>query len=179
MTYTLGKLPNRSNYSSTRQPKSTVSFDGIPAITEQEYKVQKLYKEGQMRSLDLAILDKTLLAKAWDVESAAEKVKQRQIDYNIQSTKTDTFDVKKLIADVGYQQEQTRLYLTEERHSQLEDQLSFEQARTNQERDFMTIQGNTRHLQIEEARLSLTQLQAGLKARYATDFAVLEGIFVE
>ncbi len=178
MTYTLG-ASLQPKFSSTRQKLSSVSFEGVESITEHDYNLKKQHKEGQMRSLDLAIMDNKLLAKSWDVAASGEKVKQRQINYNIESTKTDIADVKQLIADVSYEQEQTRLSLTQEKHSQLQDKLMFEQASSVQEREMMTIQGNTRHLQIEESRLNLTQLQASLKSRYATDFDVLDGIFIE
>ncbi len=178
MTYTLGSSL-QPKFSSTRQKLSSVSFEGVESITEHDYNLKKQHKEGQMRSLDLAIMDNKLLAKSWDVAASGEKVKQRQINYNIESTKTDIADVKQLIADVSYEQEQTRLSLTQEKHSQLQDKLMFEQASSVQEREMMTIQGNTRHLQIEESRLNLTQLQASLKSRYATDFDVLDGIFIE
>ncbi len=178
MTYTLG-ASLQPKFSSTRQKLSSVSFEGVESITEHDYNLKKQHKEGQMRSLDLAIMDNKLLAKSWDVAASGEKVKQRQINYNIESTKTDTADVKQLIADVGYEQEQTRLSLAQEKHSQLQDKFMFEQASSVQEREMMTIQGNTRHLQIEESRLNLTQLQASLKSRYATDFDVLDGIFIE
>lgn len=175
MSYKLGK-PLKS---SARQRVSSVSFADTPSITEQEFKTQKLYKEGQMRSLDLKILDKGLEAKAWDVEATSEKINQRRVNYQIEAAKTDVTDIKLMTAEVGYDQEQAKLYIEQEKLTQLEDKLAFEQASTVQGRDMMTIQGNTRHLQIEEARLNFTQLQAGLKARYATDFDVLEGIFVD
>ncbi|NET47096.1 hypothetical protein [Okeania sp. SIO2B3] len=180
MTYTLGSSV-KPKFSSTRQRLSSVSFEGVESITKHDYDLQKQHKEGQMRSLDLQIIDNNLLAKSWDVAASGEKVKQRQIGYNIESTNTDIADVKQLIADVNYEQEQTRLSLAQEKHSQLEDRLLFEQASSIQEREMMTIQGNTRHLQIEESRLNLTQLEASLKSRYAADFDVLDAIpiFIE
>ncbi|NES70475.1 MAG: hypothetical protein F6K24_37305, partial [Okeania sp. SIO2D1] len=108
MTYTLGSSV-KPKISSTRQRLSTVSFEGVESITQHDYDLQKQHKEGQMRSLDLQIMDNNLLAKSWDVAASGEKVKQRQINYNIESTNTDIADVKQLIADVNYEQEQTRL----------------------------------------------------------------------
>lgn len=157
----------------SRQVQSMARTGDISPVTNHDFILQKQEKEGKLRSLELNILDNKIEGKSWDLLSSEEKKQQRQINYETEVTKTNTFGVKKAIAEISLESAGTRLSLAEEKYHQLDNKLNFERARTIQDKEMMTIQGSKSKLLIDEAKHNLANLQAQLKSRYAVDFSTL------